>query len=205
MIQHLVERYGYIGLFIGTFLEGETILVLAGVMAQRGFLTLPGVVIAAFLGSFSGDQLFFWIGKTHGQKFLERRPHWQRRVQRVKHWMGRAQTPFALGFRFLYGLRTVSPFALGMFQMSGWRFLILNFLGAAIWATAFGGGGYLFGHALDPMLENFHQYSAYVFLAAGLAAAAVLLIQLHRRRKEAEEADKAEESGGNPPGDPPQH
>ena len=59
----LIEDYGYLALLIGTFLEGETILVLAGFAAQRGHLEIEWVIVVAFIGSFSGDQLFFYIGR----------------------------------------------------------------------------------------------------------------------------------------------
>ena len=55
----IIEHYGYAAIVIGTFLEGETILVLAGLVAHQGYLKLTGVITAAFLGSLCGDQLFF--------------------------------------------------------------------------------------------------------------------------------------------------
>ena len=47
---------------LGTFLEGETILVLAGLAAHQGYLSLSGIILAAFAGSLCGDQLFFFWG-----------------------------------------------------------------------------------------------------------------------------------------------
>jgi membrane protein DedA with SNARE-associated domain len=41
------------------FFEGETILILAGLAAHQGYLSLPEVIAAACLGSFCGEQLFF--------------------------------------------------------------------------------------------------------------------------------------------------
>ena len=58
----IIENYGYAAILIGTFLEGETILVLAGVAAHQGYLVLTWVIIAAFVGSLCGDQLFFLFG-----------------------------------------------------------------------------------------------------------------------------------------------
>ena len=58
-LQNFIENYGYVTILIGTFLEGETILALAGLAAHQGYLLLPGVILAAFLGSLCGDQLFF--------------------------------------------------------------------------------------------------------------------------------------------------
>ncbi len=63
-LQELVSNYGYLAIGVGTFLEGETILVLGGLAAHRGFLQLPWVVACAFLGAFSGHQLYFHIGRA---------------------------------------------------------------------------------------------------------------------------------------------
>jgi membrane protein DedA with SNARE-associated domain len=57
----VIGSYGYIALFLGTFVEGETILLMAGFAAHLGYLYLPWVILVAFLGSLSGDQVFFLL------------------------------------------------------------------------------------------------------------------------------------------------
>ena len=64
-LQSIIENYGYAAILIGTFLEGETILVLAGLAAHQGCLVLTWVILAAFMGSLCGDQLFFYLGRKH--------------------------------------------------------------------------------------------------------------------------------------------
>ena len=109
----LIEDYGYLALLIGTFLEGETILVLAGFAAQRGHLEIQWVIVVAFLGSFSGDQLFFYIGRRYGTALIARRATWRVRAEKVYRLIERHQNFLILTFRFYYGLRSVTPFALG--------------------------------------------------------------------------------------------
>jgi len=58
-LQSIIEHYGYAAILIGTFFESETILVLAGLAAHQGYLVLSWVILAAFVGSLCGDQLFF--------------------------------------------------------------------------------------------------------------------------------------------------
>ena len=64
-IESFIETYGYAAILIGTFLEGETILVLGGFAAHRGYLSLPWVIVAAFAGTLSGE----WHN-GEGQVFL---------------------------------------------------------------------------------------------------------------------------------------
>ena len=74
-LQNTIETYRYAAILIGTFLEGETILVLAGLAAHQGYLMLTGVILAAFFGSLCGDQLFFiWDANTVRQFYSDGRP-----------------------------------------------------------------------------------------------------------------------------------
>ena len=43
----LIESYGYLAVFVGAFLEGETILALAGLAAYRGYMDFKLVVLVA--------------------------------------------------------------------------------------------------------------------------------------------------------------
>ena len=66
MLESLIANYGYAAVLIGTFVEGETILVIAGFAAHRGYLSLPWVILLAFAGSLAGDQLWFYVGRRSG-------------------------------------------------------------------------------------------------------------------------------------------
>jgi membrane protein DedA with SNARE-associated domain len=172
-LESLIVTYGYLFIFIGTFLEGETILILAGFAAHRGYLMLPGVILAAFLGSLFGDQMFFYLGRKHSQAIIARRPIWKSRVKKAQNLLERFQTPMILSFRFLYGFRTVSPFVIGMSEVSAGKFLLLNAIGALTWAIVIGSGGYLFGSALEAVIGNIKNYE--IIILGGIATAGILI------------------------------
>ena len=163
-LEQFVMNYGYIAVLIGTFLEGETILVIAGFMAHRRYLELPLVILAAFIGTLIGDQLYFYIGRIKGKAFLEKRPKWQPKVNRVHNLVERHQTLLILGFRFIYGIRTVTPFVLGMSKVSPLKFLLLNSCGALIWAIAIGAAGYYFGLTIELLLGKIKKYEIFIIL-----------------------------------------
>jgi len=150
----IIAHYGYFALIVGTALEGETILVVAGYLAHRGHLHLPYVIAAAVLGTFVGDQIFFQLGRQSGRAFLARRPHWQPRADRVRRLFERHRIAFVLGFRFMYGIRTVAPFVIGMSGFPSRLFILLNAISATIWAIIVGGAGYLFGQVLEKMFND---------------------------------------------------
>ena len=182
-LQSIIENYGYAAILIGTFLEGETILVLAGLAAHQGYLVLTGVILAGFLGSLCGDQLFFYLGRKHSQAVLSRRPVWKEKAEKVHKMMNRFQTPMILSFRFLYGLRTVAPFVIGMSPVSVKKFILLNGAGALAWAVAVGSGGYLFGHALEIFIGKVKHYEVQVFAMIALVGFFIWTVHFYHRRK----------------------
>lgn len=168
---------------MGTFLEGETILILAGVAAHRGYLSFMPVVLAAFAGSLCGDQLYFFLGRYHGDTLLKRRPQWRVKMETANRLIDRFQVPLILGFRFLYGLRTVLPFALGASSVGAGRFVALNAIGAFVWAAAVGGGGYLFGNLLETLIGDMKRFELELFVGIAIVGAGVWAVHLMRRRK----------------------
>lgn len=181
-LEQLIQSYGYAAILIGTFLEGETILILGGLAAHLGYLELPGVMAAAFAGSFSGDQLWFYFGRHWGPRIIARRLSWQRAAQKVYGHLHRHQNLLILTFRFYYGLRNVTPFAIGASQVSRTRFFILNMIGAVVWAIALGALGYFFGEAFRLFINDFKRYELYVLELLAVIGLLVWLITLVRHR-----------------------
>ena len=182
-LQALIMTHGLWLVFVGTFLEGETVLVLGGIAAHGGYLRLPDVILVAFAGSLLCDQIFFQLGRRKGSAVLARWPAWEASIQHVDELLSRYDLLLIVGFRFLYGLRTVTPFAMGMSStVSTARFAILNAMGAAIWACALGLGGYALGNVAQSLMQDAREAEK-VLLGAVLAVGATLwLVRLVRRR-----------------------
>lgn len=184
MVLHdLIRQYGYIGLFIGTLLEGETIMLLAGFASQHGDLQFSGVVATGFVGSFLGDQLFFYVGRHFGPAIVRRRLSWQASADKVFGLIDRHQALLIVSFRFYYGLRSVTPFAIGAARVGRGRFLVLNAVGAMLWSTALGGLGYLLGRSFVTYFRNFRHYELDVLVILALVGAVVWLTSIVVRRR----------------------
>jgi membrane protein DedA with SNARE-associated domain len=177
VLAHFVATYGYLAVFLGTLFEGETILVLGGFAAHRGHLSLPVVMVVAFVGSLLGDQTMFWIGHTYGGSLLERWPDLQRRIGRVRPLLDRFGNTVALFFRFLYGLRNVTPLAMAIGGFSPRRFVVLNALGAVVWAVVVSSLGYVLGEAVEVALPRAHRYELAFFIAIACAMAAFWIVR----------------------------
>jgi membrane protein DedA with SNARE-associated domain len=188
-MKELIAQYGYLALFIGTFLEGETILLLAGFAAQSPEfnLDLRLVILAAFTGSLAGDQTAFFIGRHFGRRLVARSEKWRNRADRVHAMLRKYHEVLILTFRFFYGLRNLTPFVLGTAEISVIKFFTLNAIGAAIWAVAFALIGYGFGSLLENVLtriiDNVHHVELAILGVAALVAVGFWLRKaLHRRR-----------------------
>lgn len=180
--EYILSTYGYIALLIGTFLEGETILVAAGFLAHRGYLELPWVIFFAFMGTLAGDQLYFFLGRAKGMDFIESRPRWQTKSARVFALLQTHQISVIIGFRFLYGIRTVTPFIIGASGINPIRFIILESIGAGVWAIAVGTLGYLFGQTMEMFLEEAKKYESWMMALVFLIGIAIWLIYFIKQR-----------------------
>jgi membrane protein DedA with SNARE-associated domain len=181
-INHILESHPYlpyIVLLVWTFLEGETIVILAGIAARDGHLWVPLIALCAFCGSLCSDQIGFFLGRCKGKAFVGKRPRLQARAARIYRLLERHQTWLILGFRFLYGLRNITPFAIGMSEVPTRRFVLLNIVGAAVWAMAFACGGYLFGAAMETFFTGRQKW----LLVGGLALVAVVIWAVRTIRK----------------------
>jgi len=191
-LEQIVQTYGYAALLIGTFLEGETILIIAGMFAAQGTLDVNLSILCAFIGSTAGDQLYFLIGRFKGQWLLQRKPLWRPRIERALAMVERHSTWLLLTYRFFYGVRNVTSFAVGLSKTSTIKFVCLNAIGAAVWALTFGYGGYLFGAALVRLVDKAKHYQRWILAGVIVLALVFWMVRLlRRRRKLAQQAQSA--------------
>lgn len=178
-IADLIQSYGYLAVAVGTFLEGEAVLLIAGAASSRGHLWPPAVIAVATLASFTGDQLYFHLGRRYGTRLLGRFPSLQARTSRARSLLERHHIPVILSLRFLYGLRVAGPFAIGMSGVSWLRYVTLNLLGAMVWAVVITGVGYGLGHILTHLLVGIDADELWWFGALLLCAALWWLLSRH--------------------------
>jgi len=172
-VQHILMDYlqihGYWVLFIGTFLEGEAILIFAGFLACQGYFNIYGVIISAFAGSFLGDQVYFHIGRVKGPPLLKFFTARARKFRKALRLIERYGSFVAFVSRYTYGLRILLPIILGMTNLSARRFLVLNLASALSWAILFALAGFLFGKGAALFVDDLERYEPYLLLIlAGL-------------------------------------
>lgn len=191
---HCVHRIlwlsGYLAIFIGTWLEGETILIAAGFAAHRGLLSLPIVILVAIAGATLGDQLAFLLGRWKGEALIARFPSLAKQKSRIHAFLARHDFWLILIVRFLYGLRIAGPVILGSSQVPLLRFTVLNLIGAFMWAMLISGAGYAFGLVISSLIIDVRRIEAIVLVVILSLGTAFWLWQRTRARMENKAAMK---------------
>ncbi len=175
----LIETHGYWVLALGCLLEGETILILAGFAAHRGYLHPAAVLAIAAAAGFAGDQFYFWLGRYRGAALLRRWPALALQTERVQRLLARYHEIMIIGLRFAYGLRIAGPVLMGTTPLPAWRFAVFNALGALLWAALIGGLGWVFGDVAEAMFAHIRHFEGWLLL--GLASAGAVFWWLRRR------------------------
>ncbi len=159
----LIQKYGYLATFIGTLAEGESLLILSGLCAHRGYLSLPIVIVVGAAGGALGDLGFFLLGRYYGARLLARYPKYAPAADRVHRMIERFPAATILGVRFLYGLRTVGPAVIGTTRIRLPYFAALNVIGALVWSACWAGAGYLVGRAAEHLLGDLARIERELF------------------------------------------
>jgi membrane protein DedA with SNARE-associated domain len=193
----LIREYGtwfYAIAFAWSFLEGETFVIFAGAIAAKDNapIHLTWLILTVGLGSFCGDQFYFFIGRRYGKYLLRKFPRWQGRVDKALGMLYKYHVGFILSFRFVYGVRNIASFAMGMSEVPWPRFFALNFIAAAVWAITFAGAGFLLGRTLEHLLGEIARDFGLIMLGLLLAVVTIALTVSKRRQKRAAAAAEAQ-------------
>ena len=132
---HLLKTYGYIILFIWSIAEGETGLIMAGILSYTGDMNLFLAIFIAGLGGFVGDQIYFYIGRFN-KSYVHRKFKGQRRKVALAHiLLKKYGWPIIFLQRYMYGMRTIIPISIGLTRYNAKTFALITLTSAWCWAT----------------------------------------------------------------------
>ncbi|MGH9001251.1 MAG: DedA family protein [Acidimicrobiia bacterium] len=197
--EHLLETFGYIGLFaivfaesgllIGFFLPGDSLLFTAGLIAS-GSLAVGvdfniGVVLAGcFVSAVAGDSVGYSFGRRVGPA-LFRRPNSrifrQEHVEKARHYFERYGSKTIVLARFVPIVRTFAPILAGVGTMSYRTFVTFNVLGGLLWAVGVTLLGYSLGSAF-PWIEDYLLPTIGVVILLSILPIAIEFLKARRNR-----------------------
>jgi membrane protein DedA with SNARE-associated domain len=191
LVRDLFQDYGYLVVFLGTCLEnmlflglfvpGIFVLLLAGISAENGLISFPVALVVGIVGTSLGDTVSYLAGRFGWKRALEhtRNVPWMDTIQAA---LKRHPAWFVLAYHFMGYTRLVGPILAGAFRLSPLRWWLLDLGGAVLWVATYLSLGYLFGRLgfeLDEAEDNVRRLE---WLFAALAIAGLVFWVLMRRR-----------------------
>lgn len=194
MVEHVlgtlepwIHHYGVAAVFVilvfeslGVPLPGESLLIVAAILAGRGDLSFPGLLVSAWAGAVIGDNVGYLIGRMLGHSVIWRyggmiglTPERLRKVEAVFAHYGPVTVVFA---RFVNVLRQLNGVVAGTVRMDWRRFLAFNALGGTLWVLAWTMAGFYLGRHGARIAELVHRLG---FLASAFAAIALIVILVY--------------------------
>lgn len=154
-----VKSWGYVAVFLGALVEGESVMLGASALAYAGHLNIYYVGTIAFFATLFAEQTCYFIGRRHGMSLFDKYPRLKPGAEKAFALLKKIDVIFILTCRFIYGIRTVSPLVIGAAGIPPKKFIPLNILAAAIWSVSSCWLGYELGEFI---LNNFDEISAFI-------------------------------------------
>ncbi len=166
-MEEFLHQYGYFALALGTFVEGETAILVASSLVYSGLFNAPETIFFGFFGSFLSDWMYYTIGRVNGIYFVERRPSLRAKLDPAHHFFKTHRFQILISYRFLYGLRAVLPIMIGLTGVRPLHFLGFSVASGLLWSSAVSTAGYLAGRYLQLTPKSFEENGLLVFLGFG--------------------------------------
>jgi membrane protein DedA with SNARE-associated domain len=167
---------------LGVVVPGETAVLLGGVFAHQGSLSLPTVMIAAVLGAVVGDTVGYAVGARLGPKVGTRMAGRRaERVQRAREFVRRRGAPAVFLGRWVPVMRALVPLIAGGSGLPYRSFAAYNVTGGAVWGVAVAALGYVAAAAYGKATQVLGLVGGAVVVAFALVAVGVALVRRRRR------------------------
>lgn len=160
-LESLIQAVGYAGLFlivfaetglfVGFFLPGDSLLLTAGILAQRGQLELVILIPLLIVAAVVGDATGYLIGRRAGPRLFARedaRFFRRRHLLRARDFFERHGGKTIILARFMAIVRSFAPATAGAVGMPYARFTAYNVIGGVAWVVSMLLLGYTAGDAL---------------------------------------------------------
>ena len=188
MLFKLLTEHVYVILFVSLILEfaalplpGETMMVLAGVMAYNNHGSYIGMIIASALGTVIGMQFSYEIGRRLGTKAVDKygmyiglTPY---RMTKAAEFFNKFGNIVIVIAYFLPGVRHILGYFSGISRIDAKKFHIYSTIGGVFWVVVFITLGYVLGPSAPHAFKLLYKYGTMLFI---LAIAALFIYSIYK-------------------------
>ena len=189
MLFKLLTEHVYVILFLSLILEfaalplpGETMMVVAGVMAYNNHGSYLGMIIASALGTVIGMQFSYEVGRRLGTKAVDKygmyiglTPY---RMTKAAEFFNKFGNIVIVIAYFLPGVRHILGYFSGISRIDAKKFHIYSTIGGVFWVVVFITLGYVLGPSAPHAFKLLHKYGTMLFI---LAIAALFIYLIYKK------------------------
>jgi len=164
--------YGYVIMFLASYVEGGFSMIAGGFLASLGYFNLGGVILAMFLGDILSDIMWYTIGYYGGNRILRKISKifkiTEARIEKVKMKLEKNAGKILITVKLTTGLCLATMITSGTIRMRLKKFLFFDTIGSILWSAMVVILGYFFGQSYI-FLNN-------IITLGGLAIVVVLVV-----------------------------
>ncbi len=186
--------FAEVGLFLGFFLPGDTLVIAAGIYAHEGKLSIASVIMVSALAAIAGDSVAYFIGRKLGPRVFSNpdsvifRPD---HVARAEAFFEKHGAKTLLIAHFIPVVRTFNPLLAGVAGMPYKKFLTYDVIGDIFWAVSLGLVGYYIGSRI-PGIDNYILIGLGIIILITVLPTLIQFIRVRRRKSRAREHPHAD-------------
>ncbi len=180
----IIKEWGYLAVFLGSLVEGESVILVACFMAHLGYLSLMKIMFIAFCGTLFADQALYYVGRYYGQAIIQKYHRLHAPANRAFKLLHSWDIWFILSFRFIWGIRTISPIVIGSSGISPRRYTPLNFAAAVVWTLISCIGGYMLSGVIEDIgLHLIKRYFGFFTFGIVLLIVGFVIVRRFMKRR----------------------
>lgn len=139
-------------------------MLAAGFLCRHGYLSLYMVIFTAFSGTVIFEQIVYFIGRLYGKALLKKFPKFKDKAYRAMAFLRKYNTVFIFMYRFIYGIRNISPLMIGIARVPKLKYAILNVLASIVWASSIASLGYFCAGFLEQTSSSVQLFQKLLFV-----------------------------------------
>jgi membrane protein DedA with SNARE-associated domain len=153
--EQFIGHYGVFAVFVGGLVGGPILVTLGGLLTHQHLIAPWVSFLCAALGSILSNQALYLAGRLFRNRPVVLKAAQTPAAAVALDFVARHPIGYVFLYRFVMGIRSISPLLLGVTaRIDGWRFAVLNVLGAMVWAAAFTALGYFSAATIDVLLAR---------------------------------------------------
>lgn len=176
-MESFIQDWGYIALFLYSFGGGMLALAIGAVFASSGDLNIWFVIAIAAISNFIGDQFLFTLARNNKQYAKDMMQKHKRKIAYSHLLMRKYGALVVFIQKYLYGVKTLVPLAMGLTKYDIKKFMMFNLLASLLWGFVVGFIAFSLGRMFIDSLDQIKEYGL------GILIVIILLLYFFYKKK----------------------